>query len=304
MPGLEDREIYRSVLDSLQTGVYLVDRDGKIFFWNDGAERITGYLRQDVLGHSCSTDFLGHTDEGDNRLSGAAAPIATVIRDGKPADVQISLRHKSGHQVPVRLRAVPIRDSRGTVIGAAESFEESISVSDWNRRQTKLARFGCLDQTTGVLNHGMLESHVRESLAMFAEHPVPFCLLCIEVDHLDDIKARYGSGAVVLVLHEVAQTMENSLRPTDYLGRWTANKFLAILTECSSSEVAAIGERVRKMAGRSEIEWWGDALPVSVSMGATPVKPEDTVESIVQRAEQALRESIERGGNCLRVKNE
>jgi len=49
MSELQDPSIFRSVLDSLQTGVYLVGRDGKIVFWNDGAERITGYRRHEVL---------------------------------------------------------------------------------------------------------------------------------------------------------------------------------------------------------------------------------------------------------------
>ena len=49
MPDFKDPEIFRTVLSSLQTGVYLMDRDRKIHFWNDGAEKITGYLRQEVV---------------------------------------------------------------------------------------------------------------------------------------------------------------------------------------------------------------------------------------------------------------
>jgi PAS domain-containing protein len=43
MLQLNDPEVYRGVLDSLRVGVYLVDRSGKILYWNSGAERITGY---------------------------------------------------------------------------------------------------------------------------------------------------------------------------------------------------------------------------------------------------------------------
>lgn len=41
-----DPSHYRAILESLSTGVYVVDRERKILFWNDGAERITGYLRR------------------------------------------------------------------------------------------------------------------------------------------------------------------------------------------------------------------------------------------------------------------
>ena len=51
MSELDNPEIFRSILETLPTGVYLVDRDRKILFWNRAAENVTGYLRQDVVGH-------------------------------------------------------------------------------------------------------------------------------------------------------------------------------------------------------------------------------------------------------------
>jgi PAS domain S-box-containing protein len=48
---LDNPEIFRSIREILPTGVYLVDRNRKILFWNGGAENVTGYLRQDVAGH-------------------------------------------------------------------------------------------------------------------------------------------------------------------------------------------------------------------------------------------------------------
>ena len=53
MPELGSHEIYRAVLDSLPVAVCAVNRDGKVILWNEGAERVTGYLRQDVLGRMC-----------------------------------------------------------------------------------------------------------------------------------------------------------------------------------------------------------------------------------------------------------
>src|SRR6202042_1583475 len=57
MSVFKDPEIYRIVLESMQTGLYMVDRDQRIQFWNEGAEKITGYFRQDVVGHFCPDLF-------------------------------------------------------------------------------------------------------------------------------------------------------------------------------------------------------------------------------------------------------
>jgi diguanylate cyclase (GGDEF)-like protein/PAS domain S-box-containing protein len=288
-PG--DFDYFRSILENLHVAVYVVDCYAKILFWNDGAERITGYLRQDVIGRVHHDNFLGETDGEDKELTGPFAPTAVAIRDGKALQAQISLRHKSGHRVPVQLWAFPIRNTEGAIVGAAESFEESVSVADWDRRQTKLATYGCIDRASGVLNHGMIQSHVRENLAMFVEHRVPFSILCIQIDHLEKVQSRDGPGAIAAVLRVVGQTLENSLRPSDFLGRWQENQFLAILMECSAAEITRASERLRRMVGASQIAWWGDRLPVTISLGGTAAKHSDTVEGMILRAEEALQES-------------
>jgi diguanylate cyclase (GGDEF)-like protein/PAS domain S-box-containing protein len=297
MSQFEDPTIFRAVLDSLQTGVYLVDRDQKILFWNDGAERITGHLRQDVVGRSCRDDLLAQ-NEGNNRfVSDADEAILSVLRDGKPAVANVSLRHKEGHRVLVRLRAVPIRNSHGSVIGAAESFEETLAVSNWDRRQTRLAAYGCLDTATGVLTQGYLQTHLRENIATFAQYGVPFSVVSIQVDQTSELKAKYGAGAIVAILRAVAQTLGNSLRPTDLVGLGTRNQFLVILSECPGSEVKKVAVRLKKMVTYAGIQWWGNEVSVTASYGVATVNSDDTPESLVERAENALLDSITKGAN-------
>jgi diguanylate cyclase (GGDEF)-like protein/PAS domain S-box-containing protein len=304
MSATDDQEIYRAVLESLPTGVYLVDRNGKILLWNDGAERITGHRRQDVLGRSSQDDFLCHADADNNEMTGTQTPLAGTLLEGKPSDRQISLQHKSGHRIPVRLRTVPVRNAHGHLVGAAECFEETMAVADWDRRQNKLAVYGCLDEASGTLNHAVVQSHLRESLATFAEHQVPFSILCIGIDRLEEVTARHGPAALAAVLRTVGQTLEHSLRPGDFLGRWNNNEFLSIVKECSATESLRVGERLRKMAHTTKIEWWGDRLPVTVAIGTTEAKASDTVETMVARAEKAWHDSMALGGNRVVVRNE
>ena len=85
MRTLDDPDILRSILESIHTGVYFVGRDERIQFWNGGAERITGYLRQDVIGHFCR-DFFPPQDEAETtRVCAIGGDLANVLRDGKPA---------------------------------------------------------------------------------------------------------------------------------------------------------------------------------------------------------------------------
>lgn len=174
MSEFDDPEIFRIALENLQTGLYLVNRDQKILFWNDGAERVTGNLRQEVVGRFCRDNLLAPNFAKKSVLHDAASSLASVLRDGKPSFAETCLRHKAGHRVPVRIRAVPIRNKQGAIIGAAESFEESHSAFDSERSHTKLAGHNCLDLTTGVFNRIFTLMFLRENLGAFAEHLTPF----------------------------------------------------------------------------------------------------------------------------------
>lgn len=291
MQQLRDPDVYRAVLEKLQTGVYLIDREQKIQFWNDGAEHLTGYLRQDVVGRFLRANILV-LDHQDRTPAEVESELASVLRDGRSVDLDMTLMHKDGHRVPVRLRSVPIRDERGLVIGAAEHFDESPAVANRDRRQTKLASFGCLDEPSGALKRELVQTHVKEALETFSEHQVPFGILCIQLDGMDGFRSSYGAAIVPEVVRVAAQTLENGLRPSDSLGRWREDQFLAVLQECASSDVGRVAERLRKMVSGSTARWWGDSVPLSASFGGAAARLGDTFESLTARAEKA----VEAGG--------
>src|SRR6266481_6444968 len=223
------------------------------------------------------------------------------MRDGKCLTVQASLRKKTGQSVGVHVRTVPLRGDDGRMHGAAELFEEMITKTPTDRRHNKLAVAGCVDQLTGILNHSMILARLQESLSLHKVYPVPFCALCISIDGLAKIRERFGQAAVDATLHVMAQTLESALRPTDYLGRWLEQEFLTILTECNESDVPRVGDRLRKMAQRAHVNWWGDTWGVTISIGATPVQDMYTAGGMVSRAQEGMRKSSDAGGNQIVV---
>jgi len=301
MPELNDPAIYQTVLDGLETGVYIVDRERRIRFWNEGAEKITGYLRQDVVGHFLRDHLLTNSDASKDLDSDLDDPINLALRDGKPSVLNASILHKEGYRFPILLHTSPIRNSHGAVIGVSESFEKNRASTEFMRRRSALADFGCLDITTGVATQGYMETQIRENLTTFVEHRIPFGIFLLQIDNLDQYRASRGPGVIPSILRIIAQTLENCLRPTDILGCWEKYQFLAILTDCKEAEVSVVGERVRRIIGRSEIEWWGDKFSVTSPVGGAGCRAGDSVEALIGRAEASLRESIVSGGNRVTV---
>jgi diguanylate cyclase (GGDEF)-like protein/PAS domain S-box-containing protein len=297
-----DLEIYRTVLEQMQAGIYMVDCEQKIQFRNDGAEIITGHLRQDVVGHFCRDFFPPQEEAGKNGICEVGGALASVLRDGRPAIAEVTLRHKAGHRVVVRVRAVPIRNRIGKVIGAAESMDADPWAFYADRRHRKLASFGCLDEATGVLSAAYIHTHLRESLTTFAEHRMPFSILCVQVDSMERFGASYGTAAVAAALHAVAQTVESSPRPTDFVGHSGGNSFLAILTEYTGDDLNKTAERIRNTVNNTKIAWWGGELPVTASFGGTSVVLGDDEKSMLVRAESALANSVTAGGDQVTIK--
>ena len=120
---------------------------------------------------------------------------------------------------------VPIRDTHGSILGVAESFDEQRFTFGRNRHQHNLAVYGCLDETTGTPDQGFTQFHLRETLASFAAYHLPFGVMRIEVDQLGHFRAAYGREAETAILRVVAETIRKSLRPNDFLGRWAADQF-------------------------------------------------------------------------------
>jgi len=295
MPALEDPDVLRAILESMHAGVYFVGRDQRIQLWNEGAERITGYLRQDVVGHFCKDFFPPQNEEDKAGMCEIGGALAGVLRDGKPTWSDVSIRHRAGHQVLLRVWAVPVRGSDGAIVGAAESFDEDRQGSYSDRRHRKLEAHGCVDEASGVLSISYARTLLRERLITFAEHGLPFSIACVRIDRLTELRELYGPAAIKSVLHVVAQTITNSLRPTDSLGRLDDENFLAILPECNALDAERSGMRLQNVARNMSAKWWGDEFPVTATIATATVERFDTPEGLLARA--AARLAVRTGGD-------
>lgn len=95
-----DKKFYQDLLDQMSDGVYFVTVDRRITYWNGGAERITGYSAQEVLGHSCAEGILRHVNGAGRQLCLQGCPLVAVMEDGQPRQAKVYLHHKGGQRVP------------------------------------------------------------------------------------------------------------------------------------------------------------------------------------------------------------
>lgn len=174
MSAFDEFDVCRNILESLLTGGCVVDMQKKIVLWSDGAERITGHLRHEVIGRSCVGKAVLHCQQPGCEFCSEECPLASAIKTAHPVEASGFLQHKSGYEVPVRICAIPVHNPHGSIIGAVETFDE-LEQNDLHSTEKSLP--GSVDDVTGVASRAQTTSHLREALAAFTERQVAFVVL-------------------------------------------------------------------------------------------------------------------------------
>jgi diguanylate cyclase (GGDEF)-like protein/PAS domain S-box-containing protein len=297
----ESPEFLRAILDSIQDGVYFVDRERRITFWNSGAEELTGYPRHEVVGRPCPESLLRHCTPDGVELCETACPLQAALGDGHPREAFVTLRHRSGHRVPVRVRATAVRDAGGVIVGAAEVFEEHGFPPAGARQARTLESLHLVDTLTGLANHEMISTKLAERVAQLVRCGIPFGVLLIDIDQLQHINRNFGRDAGDGILRMAAHTLAKGVVAQHLLGRWDEDQFLAIVDNCDADMLASTAERLCAMVGKSSIEWWGRPVRVTVSIAGVVARAEDDEATIPARAAALLPATQQAGGNAFRV---
>src|ERR1700690_2764003 len=108
----------RTAIEELPVGIYIVDREQRIRFWNRGAEHIIGHLSQEVVGRIYTEHIVEACDAYGQILDAEHSLIALTLRDGQPRQMIAHFLHKEGHRIPVAVRCRPIIRSKDAVEGA------------------------------------------------------------------------------------------------------------------------------------------------------------------------------------------
>lgn len=130
-----ESQISKTILNNLYEGIYFVDRDRQIKFWNKGAETISGYSTEEMLGKYCYSNILSHQDDCGVCLCQNKCPLVSCIEKGSYIDKRIYLKHKNGSRIPVWAHVAPLKDKSGEIIGAVEYF-----IDDSDYESLKIAK--------------------------------------------------------------------------------------------------------------------------------------------------------------------
>ncbi|MFZ5573194.1 MAG: sensor domain-containing diguanylate cyclase [Thermodesulfobacteriota bacterium] len=290
---------FNNLMENIQDGLYFVDPDRRIIYWNKAAERITGFASREVLGMHCWDDILMHVNDQGETLCLGNCPLARTIEDGANRAAELFLHHKDGHRVPVWVRVTPLRNRQGDIIGSAEFFSDTSPQDVMRSKIEELERLAFLDTLTQLANRRYAELELQRRFAEKERDGLAFGVILLDIDHFKQVNDTHGHDAGDLVLKTVSKTLAVNTRPFDLFGRWGGEEFIGVFRNVDAPALRHIGERTRALVEKTRIKVDGKLLHVTVSLGATLAGSPDDPLALLKRADTLLYQSKKGGRNRL-----
>ena len=295
---MKTESFYSDVLNNLCDGIYFVDLNRKITFWNKAAEEITGYYSDEIVGKFCRDNLLNHIDEAGNPLCIVSCPLYHTMIDGIQRRANVFLRHKTGHRLPISVNIFPVKEN-GEIVGAVEVFTQASSVVYEDRLIETLSEIAMNDELTGLPNRRYLSSFLEYRINEYNRFNIPTTVLFIDIDNFSNVNNKYGHDAGDAVLKNITTSISKSMSNADLFGRWGGEEFLGVFSLKNETEAFFLAEKVRVLIANTETPVNGKPLSVTASVGVTVINGDDNVETIVERADKLMYKSKKTGKNRI-----
>lgn len=198
------------MLDSLYDGVYIVDPNRIILYWNKAAEHLTGYSAAEVLGKSCKDDILNHIDENGILLCRGACPLLEAMHSRGKASAKVYPKHKCGRRFPVETHVSTLIEEDGSLVGAIEVFRDITHQEEHRILQEKFNNM--LRTYVSGTTYSSIEDSLRSDFSSSQPRLVDMSVLYLDVVSFTHYSESNPPSEVVKMLNDLFGLCEVVIR--------------------------------------------------------------------------------------------
>ncbi|WP_404802304.1 sensor domain-containing diguanylate cyclase [Brenneria izbisi] len=169
--------------------------------------------------------------------------------------------------------------------------------------QRRLEQMATTDKLTGIMNRQAFDYFFTRLLAKRISHQRPIAIVLIDIDNFKRINDRYGHGVGDKVLQHIAGLLQQTIRRNDQICRWGGEEFVVLLDDCNLDNALLRADALRKAIESAKIQSEGDTIQVTISGGVAEYQPNETLDTLINRADIALYQAKQQGRNRV-VKSE
>ncbi|APW48077.1 diguanylate cyclase domain-containing protein [Rhodoferax antarcticus] len=309
---LASEDMFRTLFETLPTGVLYQNADGYITSANAAAQRILGLTLEQLRG-STSTDPRWHAvHEDGSPCPGNEHPISQAIRTGQPVrNMTMGIAVPDRDLVWILASAMPLFKD-GKLDQAYVVFED---VTERQKMVQHVRQLAFYDPLTELPNRRLLSERLAQAISASKRSDCFGAMMFLDLDNFKPLNDEHGHELGDLLLAEVAQRLKNSVRAVDTVARIGGDEFVVMLTDLSPGRAEAttlaeaVAEKVRDALAQPYLlaltREEGDHITVehrcSASIGITLFSHRDSNhEQILQRSDAAMYQAKEEGRNRLK----
>jgi diguanylate cyclase (GGDEF)-like protein/PAS domain S-box-containing protein len=283
----EQAERLRMIVDSMDQGLLIVERYGRIQYANPACDRYLGYADDDLVGRSL-TELLA-----DKEAYPDGSTAMEAIGHGTH---EVLIRRRDGGLRAMDLTMTPMHAADGLFVAVLHD------ITHHKQSEDALQRAAMLDPLTMIANRRQFDAFMEKEWQRAIRNTQPLSLVVLDVDHFKLYNDTLGHAAGDACLQKVAQALQaHALRPTDLAARYGGEEFVLLFAETPLDAAERLGEAIRTAVEglklpnpRSPTSPW---LTVSVGVAAIVPTQLDDIEQLFVCADRAMYAAKEAGRN-------
>ncbi len=276
----ESETYFKAIVDSVKAGVMVIDAERhKIVDINTAAAEMIGVPKRDAIGKECHR-YVCPAERGKCPITDLRQTIDNSER---------YLINARGRKIPIIKTVVPLVFKNRRYL-----LETFIDISERKRLDDKLKRLATTDVLTGAYNRIGFDEIIEREMESAKRYRKPLSVILFDIDHFKRVNDTFGHHTGDAVLRQLAKIVRNTVRKVDYFIRWGGEEFLIVSEETDGGQARIMAERLRK---RVEEHVFGEAGRITISCGVAEFGGEDTENTLLKRADDALYRAKRQGRN-------
>lgn len=178
------------------------------------------------------------------------------------------------------------------------AFRDVTQAVNYEQELDRLAKF---DDLTNLYNRKYFIDIAEREIERALRYQHPISLLIADLDHFKQINDNFGHLAGDTVLKRLGAIINTSVRTVDTAARFGGEEFCLLLPETDLENASFVAEKIRRNTETAAIEYDGERIQTTLSVGVAQLAPGESLEKLMNRADQALYSAKELGRNRVQL---
>lgn len=257
-----EKEVAQITLRSVGDAIITTGKDGRVEYLNPVAEKITGYITEDVKGKPITQVYKAYDEKNQRWLADCIIDFLIKGSYSMPSN-DIILYNADDDIIDISQTIAPIQDEHNRVLGTITTFQDISKEKVLAKHIEHQARH---DPLTGLLNRREFETKVVQSLTLYSEGTT-HALCVMDLDRFKIVNDTLGHAAGDELLKQISQKIKSELRQTDLLARIGGDEFALFLSNINTLDAEIIAEKILDTIREYQFVWSNKAFRVGASIG-------------------------------------